>query len=182
MPSRNQVGNGSGRFVASRRIIRSMNPVGICVNTILKIIAPQLHAQSLLLREAMMNKYDWAQDLLRDDIILMQGRSIAFNRQTQSHTDSLGPYGEWTPLIGLGFSRGATIRLAGIKEILPFEPGTIIFIRGGETPHAIEAWQGGQRISIACFTHRVVWDEFKMDYPWSNPFPHILHVLTKNVS
>lgn len=177
MPSRNQVGNGSTRFVTSRRIIRSMNPVGTCVNAILEVICPPVYEASLQLREAIMKKYDWARDLLRDDIILTHGRSIAFNRQTQSHTDRLGPHGEWTPLIGLGFSRGATIRLAGIKEILPFEPRTIIFIRGGEIPHGIEAWQGGQRISIACFTHRVVWNEFRMTYPWSYPFPDLLHVL-----
>lgn len=99
---------------------------------------------------------------------------------TPSHTDSRGPLGEWTPLIALGFSRGAKVRLAGIKEILLFDPGTIIFIRGGEIPHAIEAWSGGQRISIACFTHDVIWKEFGVEYPWSYSRKDTLHILTPN--
>lgn len=107
----------------------------------------------------------------------MQGRSFAFNRLTESHTDPKGPLGEWTPLVALGFSKGAKIRLAGIKEILCFEPGTIIFIRGGEIPHAIEVWSGGQRISIACFTHQNIWDHYGMEYPWSHPHTELLHVI-----
>lgn len=124
-----------------------------------------------------MEKYDWAKDLLRDDPYLMHGRSYNFNRKTNSHTDKNGPFGEWTPMIASGRCRGVKIRLAGVKQIISFEPGTIVFIRGGEIPHAIEGWSGGQRISVACFTHRNIWQEFDMSYPWSFPFPDTLHVL-----
>lgn len=96
---------------------------------------------------------------------------------TRSHTDKRGPYGEWTPLIAFGFSKGAKLRLAGIQEILLFDPGTIIFIRGGEIPHAVEAWNGGQRISVACFTHEVIWREFGETYPWSYPRRDLVFVL-----
>lgn len=166
--------------MAARDISASMQGVGVCVNSVLECIAPLVFKQCKLLKEKIMAKYKWAEDLYRQHDVLMQGQSFAFNRQTQSHTDSRGPCGEWTPLIGLGFSRGAKLRLAGIQEILPFEPGSIIFIRGGEIPHGIEAWQGGQRLSIACFTHRNIWDEFNLEYPWSYPYPH-LTVITPTV-
>lgn len=85
--------------------------------------------------------------------------------------------GEWTPLVGLGFSTGVKLRLAGVKEIVPFDSGTIIFIRGGEIAHAIEAWSGGQRISIAIFTHRTIWEQFNVPYPWSYRFPELLYAV-----
>lgn len=177
MPSRNQV-SGSEKFMAARDISASMQGVGICVNSILEFIAPPLFKSCKELKHLIMAKYNWAADLYREHDVLMQGQSFAFNRQTRSHTDCRGPLGEWTPLIGLGFSRGAKIRLAGIQEILSFEPGSIIFIRGGEIPHGIEAWQGGQRLSIACFTHQNIWDEFNLDYPWSYPYRDLI-VITK---
>lgn len=175
-PSKNQL-ETSTRFSLSRTIIRELDPIGVRVNAILEFVGVEAFRSCGNLRDAIIQKYDWAKDLLHDDCILMQGRSFALNRQTESHTDDKGPLGEWTPLIALGFSKGVKIRLAGIKEILCFEPGTIIFLRGGEIPHAIEAWSGGQRISIACFTHRNIWDEFGMVYPWSHPHTQLLHVL-----
>lgn len=180
IPSRNQVTIGSEHFAATRKIIQEIDGIGIRVNAILEYIHPQLFQAHCLLRQKIMDKYPWARSLLHNDSLLMHGRSVAFNRRTPSHTDLLGPLGEWTPLIALGFSSGAKIRLAGIDEILLFDPGTIIFIRGGEIPHAIEAWNGGQRISVACFTHRNIWNEFDIAYPWSNPFPDKLHIVIKS--
>lgn len=165
---------GAEKFSEGRRIIHGINGIGIRVNAILKYINPPLHQSSLLLRDKIIARYDWAKDLLQSDKILFQGRSIAFNCQTQPHTDRQGPLGEWTPLIALGFSVGVKLRLAGIKEILPFEPGTIIFIRGGELSHSVEAWAGGQRIAIAVFTHKTIWEQFDVPYPWSHPFPDLL--------
>lgn len=176
LPSKNQV-NGSESFVYTRGLVRELLGLSIRLNALLKSICPPLYDASLLLRQATIEKYDWAKDLLRDDPLLMHGISIGFNRQTESHTDSQGPYGEWTPLIAFGFSSGVKLRLAGIKEILHFEPGTIIFVRGGEIAHGIEAWSGGQRIAIACFTHKCIWDEFGITYPWSHTFPHVLQMI-----
>lgn len=157
----------------SRQVIHDLDPIGVRVNAILEFVGKEAFERSVQLRSEIIRKYEWAKDLLPNDRILTHGRSFAFNRQTESHTDPRGPIGEWTPLIALGFSRGVKIRLAGIKEILCFEPGTIIFLRGGEIPHAIEAWSGGQRISVACFTHQNIWDEFGLEYPWSHPHTNL---------
>lgn len=173
LPSRNQFQSATA-FAASRTIVRGMETLSIRINTILRFLNPPLYKNSIQLRQSIIEKYDWAKDLLPADPLLMHGRSINFNRQTGSHTDKNGPLGEYTPLIGAGMSKGVKVRLAGIKEILSFEPGTIIFLRGGEIPHAVEAWSGGQRISIACFTHRYIWNEFGIPYPWSFQFRDIL--------
>ena len=36
----------------------------------------------------------------------------------------------------------------------------MIFLRGGILPHEVEAWEGGQRVLLAHFTHKSLWDEF----------------------
>lgn len=163
--------------MACRELVHALQGLSIRTNSMLEFISPPTYYASQNLRGRLMEKYAWAKDLLENDPLLAQGRSIQFNRMTPSHTDKRGPHGEWTPLVALGFSKGAKIRLAGIKEILLFDPGTIIFIRGGEIPHAIEAWSGGQRISIACFTHEVIWREFDEIYPWSFPREFLVHIL-----
>lgn len=117
IPSRNQVTLGSEGFSASRELIAKIDGIGIRVNAILQYINPGLFVAHQQLRQSILKAYPWAQTLLRDDSLLMHGRSIAFNRQTPSHTDPQGPLGEWTPLLAFGFSKGAKIRLAGIKEI-----------------------------------------------------------------
>lgn len=160
---------GSNSFMAIRAAIRHLEGLSIQTNAILEALSPPAFKASQKVRQNLMDTYAWAEDLLRSDPLLAQGRSINYNRMTTSHTDRLGPDGEWTPMIALGFSSGAKVRLAGIQEILLFDPGTILFIRGGEIPHAVEAWSGGQRISIAIFTHDVIWREFGIRYPWSYP-------------
>lgn len=175
-PSKNQVETAT-RFAISREVIHALDPIGARVNAILEFLAPEAFLASVELRSRIRIKYPWAQDLFTNDCLLMHGRSFAFNRQTNTHTDSRGPLGEWTPLVGLGFSVGVKLRLAGIKEILCFEPGTIIFLRGGEIPHSIEAWTGGQRVSIACFTHKNIWDEFCITYPWSHHHKNMIHII-----
>lgn len=176
MPSKSQV-EGSYSFMTCRTVVQALEGVAIRTNAILEFISPPAFAASCRIRNNILNKYGWAKDLLQNDPLLAQGRSIQFNRMTTSHTDGRAPWGEWTPLIALGFSKGAKVRLAGINEILLFDPGTIIFIRGGEIPHAIEAWSGGQRISIACFTHEVIWKEFGEEYPWSYPRKDLIQII-----
>lgn len=39
-----------------------------------------------------------------------------------------------------------------------FGPGACIWLRGGLLPHEVEPFDGGQRISVASFLHRSVWD------------------------
>lgn len=168
---------GAEKFAAARELIHGLKGVTIRINHILHLINPPLHSASLKLHSDIVEAYDWAKDLFPNDPLLFHGQSIAFNRQTPSHTDSRGPMGEWTPLVGLGFSSGVKLRLAGVKEIIPFDSGTIIFIRGGEMAHAIEAWSGGQRISIAIFTHKTIWEQFKVQYPWSCRFPEFLYAV-----
>ena len=43
--------------------------------------------------------------------------------------------------------------------------GTLIFLRGHILPHEVEAWEGGQRVCVAHFTHQSLWDQFGMKCP-----------------
>lgn len=141
-PFRNQV-LGLEKFVEAHWIVWALNGLRIRINTILKFLNSPLYDSSLRLQDQIIKRHDWAKDLLWDDKILFYGHSITFNHKTPSYTNRWGPLGEWTPLIGLGFSVGVKLHLASVKEILPFDLGMIIFIQGGEMAHAIEGWKGG---------------------------------------
>ena len=43
--------------------------------------------------------------------------------------------------------------------------GTLILLRGHILPHEVEAWEGGQRVCVAHFTHQSLWDQFGMKCP-----------------
>jgi hypothetical protein len=96
----------------------------------------------------------------------MEGRAIMFNRQTPLHPDRLDPFTSWAIMIALGdFQNGGDLYVPRLKLRIRFLPGDMIAIRGRILPHEVEAWSGGQRVSIAHFTHQSLWDSFGMTCP-----------------
>jgi hypothetical protein len=160
----------SKRFVEASRFLHSLQPVSWRINQLLKRITPKSHKCYIELKKKLEATRPWASMFAAIDPLVMQGRSVAWNRCTANHRDTRGPRGELNPMVCLSGSEDAWLVLEDIKECLYFGPGTILFIRGGEMKHAILSgrWQtqDGVRISIVHFTHRSVWEKLSVNYVW----------------
>ena len=132
------------------------------INSLLELIDPSQHKALTELRKAVHAKYAFARALDSVDPLLFEGRAIMWNRQTRLHADSTDPIRAWVCLFVLGKFKKGYLFIPRLNLRLSYEPGTIIFIRGHILPHEVEAWEGGQRVSIVHFTHQSVWDEFNM--------------------
>jgi hypothetical protein len=135
------------------------------VNAILRYLDPAQHSALAQLRDAVHQKYAFAKALDSIDPCLMEGQAIMWNRQTLLHIDRTDPVRAWVPLLTLGKFRKGHLWVPRLNLRLSYEPGTFVVLRGHILPHEVEAWEGGQRVSMVWFTHQSVWDEFGMTCP-----------------
>jgi len=141
---------------------RNLWASSIRINAILKNIDPRQYEALQALRKAVHQKYAFAQALDSIDPLLFEGRAIMWNRQTRLHGDTTDPIRAWVALFVLGKFQKGFLFFPRLNLRLSYEPGTIVYLRGHILPHEVEAWVGGQRVSVVHFTHQSVWDEFGM--------------------
>ena len=128
------------------------------MNEALSVIDPNAFLAHQDLREKLIEAYPYVRGRAAIDPILFQGRSIIFNHATPNHLDRQDPPIRWTPLIVFGnFHSGGSLIIRRLGLRMSFKPRTCIWLRGRVLPHEIEAFHGGQRISIAHFCHDSVW-------------------------
>lgn len=138
-------------------LVDNLAGLSIRINIILQRADPKGYAQHVRLREALKSK-SFMKVLTAIDELLWLGRSIIFNRETPEHCDGRDMPEAWTPLVTLGNTTGGDLRLSDLNTDLFYEPGAIIFIRGGALKHAVLPFQGTQRIAIAHFIHWYTWE------------------------
>ncbi|KAG2049939.1 hypothetical protein BDR06DRAFT_892765, partial [Suillus hirtellus] len=93
------------------------------------------------------------------------GRSIQYNCQTPLHPDSTDPPKAWVALVALGTFQKGHLWIPWLRLLLYYEPGSIVFLLGHILPHEVLAFQDGQRVSIAHFTHESIWTELGVHLP-----------------
>jgi hypothetical protein len=135
------------------------------INSWLKYLDPQQYMALEQLRRAVHERYPFAKAINSIDPLLFEGRAIMWNRQTPLHGDKTDPIRSWVVLVVLGKFRKGHLFIPRLNLRLFYEPGTVIILRGHLLPHEVEAWEGGQRISMAHFTHESLWREFNMECP-----------------
>jgi hypothetical protein len=92
------------------------------------------------------------------DPLLFEGRELLFNRISGRHRDHLDPKLAYAGLFAAGnFTSGGYIHFPQLNLRVRLLPGDFVLIRGRVLEHEIEAWEGGQRISIPHFTHTSLW-------------------------
>jgi hypothetical protein len=153
------------RFSAAMAVKNAFSATSHRINSILKYLDPVQHEALSQLRSAVHLKYPFAKALDSIDPLLMEGRALMWNRQTVNHADRTDPIRAWVALMVLGKFKKGFLFISRLNLRLEYEPGAIIFLRGHILPHEVEAWEGGQRVSIVHFTHQSLWDEFKMECP-----------------
>jgi hypothetical protein len=153
------------RFSLATTVMDDMKLNSHRINFILKYLDPKQYRALSQLRDAVNKKYAFTKALDAIDPLLMEGRAIMWNRQTPLHPDSADPVTAWVGMQVLGRFRKGCLWIPRLQLRLLYEPGAIIFLRGHILPHEVEAWEGGQRVSIVFFTHQSLWDEFGMSCP-----------------
>lgn len=157
LPSANNFKTATS-FSKIQRLVAALQGLAIRLNKVLEIIDFEMHKMHQELREAMLK--DLVDRILTThDLLLWVGRSIIFNRATPYHTDKRDNPWDWTPLITLGTSKGGDLCLPRLKTKLFYEPGTVVFVRGGAVEHGVESFTG-QRIAIAHFIHKEAWAKY----------------------
>ena len=154
----------SGRkFFESTKALCSFNMLSRRVNGVLSFLDEGAAKQYKALQEAAMKKLDYLRALNTIDPCLWMGRVFLFNRETPCHRDTRNPPGEWSPLhAGGDFTEGGSLFVEELKLRLRYLPGDLIYIRGREVSHLVEPWSGGQRVSVVYFTHKTLWEYFKL--------------------
>lgn len=139
-------------------LVDALAGLSIRINLILQIADPQGYEQHVQLLDALKQKA-YMRALTAIDKLLWVGRSLIFNRETPGHYDGRDMPQAWTPLVTLGNTTGGDLRLYDLQTDLFYEPGTIVFVRGGALKHGVQPFQGTQRIAIAHFIHWYTWEE-----------------------
>ena len=140
------------------------------LNGILEEIDPDFFRGLLAVREVIDKDISSVSSLTSIDPILMEGRSLIFNRQTPLHNDSQDCLTGWQFILAAGhFTNGGSMYIPHLDLRLRLLPGDLIAIRGRLLSHEIEPWFGGQRISMVNFTHESVWNYANV------PMPHLYH-------
>ncbi|KIL56279.1 hypothetical protein M378DRAFT_17219 [Amanita muscaria Koide BX008] len=156
VPSRDIL--SSGKMLAkSCELFKSLDLVSYRVNSLLKFVDPQFHANLTLLREAMERKHAVSKCMNAVDPLLYEGREILYNRISGLHFDTQDPKLAYAALLTAGQFQGGYVSIPLLKLRIRLEPGDMIFIRGRVLEHSIEEWEGGQRISVPHFTHTSMW-------------------------
>lgn len=131
------------------------------LNQVLRLLDPKAADQYEKLREAAIRAHSYLRAFNALDPSYWMGRAILFNSQTPPHRDKKIPPAEWTALHAGGkFTKGGCLYVRELKLRIRYLPGDLIFIRGWFLTHEVELWEGGQRISVAYFTHESLWKQF----------------------
>jgi len=131
------------------------------LNQVLGLLDPGAADQYKNLRAVAASGMEYLQGINTLDPSYWQGRVILFNRQTPCHRDARNPPAEWTPLHAAGsFTKGGNLFIHELNLRLRYLPGDLIFLRGCLLSHSVEPWSGGQRISVAYFSHESFWKYF----------------------
>ena len=92
------------------------------------------------------------------DPLLMEGRELLFNCLSGPHRDSLDPRLAYAGLYAAGnFTSRGYLYFRQLKLRVHLLPGDFVLLWGRVLEHEIEAWEGGQCISIPHFTHTSLW-------------------------
>lgn len=160
----NDLVSSSTKFSAALQLLDELGLTSSRINYGLKCIDSEYYQQHLLLQEAVHCKYPHTRAINAVDPLVMEGRAIMWNRQTPLHPNRLDPPQSWAVLVCGPFQKDYLF-IPHLNLRLRYQGGDMVFLQGGILPHEVEAWEGGQQVSLAHFTHKSLWDEFGLSLP-----------------
>jgi hypothetical protein len=161
MPSSDILTTGTA-FTTTCQLFEELNLLSHRINEAFRFLDPDFYSKLLELRKRA-NSEPVVRALNEIDCLLLEGREFLFNRLSGPHTDSQDPQLGWAVLFALGNFKGGYVYFPTLGLRVRLEPGDAVLIRGRVVKHGIEAWEGGQRISVPHFTHTSLWRQFGME-------------------
>lgn len=161
--SRGQLGS-SARFSLCKQFIYDLSLASHHINEVLRFLDPASHKSHTALHEKLIATYAHAKSWAAINPLLFQGQSVIFNWQTPNHVDCRDPIFAWMLLFNTGLFKGGHLRIHRLGLRMWFGLGACVFLHGALCPHEIKPFDGGQRILIAHFCHRSVWEEMEVEY------------------
>lgn len=138
--------------------IETTNFISVKVNNFLSFLDPRFHKGLDNLKKTTRKLFPDVKVFADIDELLMEGRSLIYNRKTSFHVDSRDLLNGWQILIAGGhFTQGGSVLIPALGLRMRLLPGDMVALRGRVLGHEIEKWYGGQRICMVNFTHHSIW-------------------------
>ena len=135
------------------------------INQVIRVIDLQFFTALSQLCEVSQEKHPSLAIWAGIDPLMMEGRELLFNRLSGRHVDSQDPQLAYAGLYAAGnFTSGGYLYFHQLSLRVRLLPGDFVLLRGRVLEHEIEAWEGGQRISIPHFTHTSLWRDCELDH------------------
>lgn len=147
-----------GVFAKTAELYQKFDHLSKLINEAIQVVDPQFFTVLTELYKVAIAKHPSLAAWASVDSLLLEGRELLFNRRSGRHRDSQDPLLAYAGLYAAGnFTTGGCLYFPQLNLRVRLLPGDFVLIRGRVLEHEIEAWEGGQRISIPHFTHTSLW-------------------------
>ena len=138
------------------------------VDTIFSLIAPQLY-QSASTAIQLLKDREQAHANVGSWPCAFSGIGVIVNRKSLEHRDPGGCYEWYDLLVAAGSYKEAYFEVRDIGAYFEYTPGTAIAICGKLFNHAVNHWEGGERICYAHFMRNNVLNRLQLEkVSWVN--------------
>ncbi len=125
------------------------------LGAVFRVMHPELYLRS---REALLSL---GQNPEFDEILQHWGTafnaiSVISNRITPEHRDTQSRKEWFDLLVAIGNYSAATLRLPGLGIELVYHSGTLVFFSGKLLQHAVDGWDGTDRVCLAYYMRDLV--------------------------
>jgi hypothetical protein len=150
-----------GAFTRTAELYRKFHHLSTMINKTIQLVDPRFFNALTQLYKKATKEYAFLAAWGAVDPLLLEGREILLNRISGPHRDQQDPKLGYAGLFAAGsFTSGGSLFFSQLNLRVRLLPGDFVLLRGRVLEHEIEAWEGGQRISIPHFTHTSLWRTF----------------------
>ena len=147
-----------GAFARTAQLYQEFDHLSKMINETIKLVDPVFFDALTKFHQVSTAKHSSLAAWTSVDSLLMEGRELLFNRISGRHRDKQDPKLAYAGLYAAGnFKSGGHVSFPQLNLRVRLLPGDFVLLRGRVLEHEIEAWDGGQRISIPHFTHTNLW-------------------------
>ena len=147
-----------GAFARTAGLYRQLDHLSKMINETIQLVDPKFFGALTQFHQHATAKHASLAAWTSVDSSLFEGRELLFNRISGRHRDHQDPKLAYAGLYAAGnFKSGGRVFFPQLNLRVRLLPGDFVLIRGRVLEHEIEAWEGGQRISIPHFTHTSLW-------------------------
>jgi hypothetical protein len=147
-----------GVFAKTAELYQKLNLLSKMVNKTILVVDPKFFAALTELHKVAIAKHPSLAAWASVDSLLLEGCELLFNRCSGRHWDNQDPRLAYAGLYAAGnFTSGGCLYFPQLNLHIRLLPGDFVLLCGRVLEHEIEAWEGGQGVSIPHFTHTSLW-------------------------